>query len=337
MRYFNILRYLIILLALVCTACGTALPTVKPYKLDVQQGNVVTSKMLLQLRPGMTKSQVRFIMGTPLIQDSFHGNRWDYVYQMREGGKITEQRRVILDFENELLKGVRGDVIPAGSGQSKLDESKGQTGTRVVEPYKKPEEKGLISKLKFWEKDEAALAKEAAEKESVAKAKVEAAAVEKNMETPVVQSVAPPIEETKSILAVPVAVPTIAETAQPLLPVEASAPVAPVADTAKAEAVPVEPAPVVPPNPVQLNVAEKPLEALPVAELPPVKAPVYESPSGMIFDKNLRTYVAEEVASVAKPVAEAPRAGNKVPPKPKDLPPENEPSFFDRMLEKIGF
>jgi outer membrane protein assembly factor BamE len=139
MRYFNILRYLIILLALVCTACGTALPTVKPYKLDVQQGNVVTSKMLLQLRPGMTKSQVRFIMGTPLIQDGFHGNRWDYVYQMREGGKIIEQRRVVLDFENERLKGVRGDVIPAGSGQSKSDESKGQTGTRVVEPYKKPE------------------------------------------------------------------------------------------------------------------------------------------------------------------------------------------------------
>ncbi|MES2182255.1 MAG: outer membrane protein assembly factor BamE, partial [Pseudomonadota bacterium] len=77
------MRYSFILLAILCTACGTALPTVKPYKLDVQQGNVVTSKMLLQLRPGMTKSQVRFIMGTPLIQDSFHDKRWDYVYQLR--------------------------------------------------------------------------------------------------------------------------------------------------------------------------------------------------------------------------------------------------------------
>ncbi|MDD2934505.1 MAG: outer membrane protein assembly factor BamE [Methylotenera sp.] len=346
MRYFNILRYLIILLALVCTACGTALPTVKPYKLDVQQGNVVTSKMLLQLRPGMTKSQVRFIMGTPLIQDSFHGNRWDYVYQMREGGKITEQRRVILDFENELLKGVRGDVIPAGSDQSKLDESKGQTGTRVVEPYKKPAEKSIISKLKFWEKDEAALAKVAAEKEAAAKAKVEAAAVEKNMETPAVQNVtpsdiSPPAEEAKSILAVPVeALPIVAETAVPALLTETPAPVtapAPVVDTAKAAVTPVEAPLSVPSNSVQLNAAEKPLEALPVAELPPVSVLVYESPSGMIFDKNLRTYVAEEVVSVAKPAAEAPRAGNKVPPKPKDLPPENEPSFFDRMLEKIGF
>lgn len=333
MRYFNILRYLIILLALVCTACGTALPTVKPYKLDVQQGNVVTSKMLLQLRPGMTKSQVRFIMGTPLIQDSFHGNRWDYVYQMREGGKITEQRRVILDFENELLKGVRGDVVPAGSGPSKLDESKGQTGTRIVEPYKKPAEKGIISKLKFWEKDEVALAKEAAEKETAAKAKIEAVAVQKNMETPVAQSVTTPVEEAKSILAEPVVVPAVTEAAQLAMPVEAST----IVNTAKAEAVPLEPDPVAQSIPAQLNAAEIPLEALPVVALPLVKAPVYESPSGMIFDKNLRTYVAEEVASVTKPVAEAPRAGNKVPPKPKDLPPETEPSFFDRMLEKIGF
>jgi len=110
--------------------------------------------MLLQLRPGMTKSQVRFIMGTPLIQDSFHGNRWDYFYQMRESGKVKEQRRVILDFENELLKSVRGDVIPAGSDPTKTDESKSNTGTRVVTPTKKPEDKGLMDKLKFWEKDE---------------------------------------------------------------------------------------------------------------------------------------------------------------------------------------
>ena len=132
MRNLSILRYPVIALAILCTACGTALPTInaiKPYKLDVQQGNVVTSKMLLQLRPGMTKSQVRFIMGTPLIQDSFHGNRWDYVYQMRESGKLTEQRRVILDFENELLKTVRGDVIPKAGEQSS---EKANTGTRVV-------------------------------------------------------------------------------------------------------------------------------------------------------------------------------------------------------------
>ncbi len=274
MRYFSILRYLIVLLALVCTACGTALPTVKPYKLDVQQGNVVTSKMLLQLRPGMTKSQVRFIMGTPLIQDSFHSNRWDYVYQMREGGKITEQRRVILDFETELLKTVRGDVIPATSEKSNPDGAAAEAGPRVVEPYKKPEEKGLLRKLKFWEKDEAALAKEAAEKEASAKAKAEAA--QKKPEAPVTKNITPPTEEPKSILAIPVEVPTSAEAASPVLPSET-----------------------------------------PVAADPVVAAP--------------------KVEPVTKPVVVVPRAGNKEPPKPKELPPEGEPGFFDSMLEKIGF
>jgi outer membrane protein assembly factor BamE len=111
-----VMRHIVILLALFCASCSSALPSLKPYQMDIQQGNVVTSKMMLQLRPGMTKSQVRFIMGTPLIQDSFHSNRWDYFYQMRHEGKVIEQRRVILEFENDALVRVRGDVIPVGEG-----------------------------------------------------------------------------------------------------------------------------------------------------------------------------------------------------------------------------
>jgi outer membrane protein assembly factor BamE len=239
MRYFSTLRYLIILLALVCTACGTALPTVKPYKLDIQQGNVVTSKMLLQLRPGMTKSQVRYVMGTPLIQDSFHGNRWDYAYQMRAGGKITERRRVILDFENELLKSVRGDVIPAGSDQSKAEQSDVQTGTRVVAPYKEPQKKGLIDKLKFWEKDEATLTKEKADKEAEAKVKVDPDLVEQNPEAASTQKIVLPVkvDEPKSILAVPIELTPEPEATKPVLPIE------PIVKTAppKATSEPVQP------------------------------------------------------------------------------------------------
>jgi outer membrane protein assembly factor BamE len=151
-------HFLLLLSILLVASCGTALPTVKPYKLDIQQGNVVTSKMLLQLRPGMTKSQVRYIMGTPLIQDSFHGNRWDYFYQMREGGKVIEQRRVILDFENEVLKTVRGDVVPSAAEAAQSADK--PVGTRTVEPEAKPEEKGFFDKLKFWKKDENAPAKD---------------------------------------------------------------------------------------------------------------------------------------------------------------------------------
>ncbi len=316
------MRYIFILLALLCVSCGTALPTIKPYKLDIQQGNVVTSKMLLQLRPGMTKSQVRFIMGTPLIQDSFHSNRWDYVYQMRQGGKLIEQRRVILDFENELLKSVRGDVIPSGDEQSKAKEAQAPTGTRVVTPIKKPEEKGLLDKLKFWEKDEAELAKEAAEKEAAAKAKQEAEEAAKNAAAKQVKD-APVPEELKSILAVPVEVPAVAD--RPAL-VEPSA----VMETQSIEEVKQReagPAVVAPTQPV-------------ASEPAPVQAPAqpehYAPSSGMQFDRELQSG-AGAAGSAPEPAAAKPRAGNNVPPTPKDLPEEDDPSYFDRILEKIGF
>jgi outer membrane protein assembly factor BamE len=255
------MRRFLILLAVLCVSCGTALPTVKPYKLDVQQGNVVTSKMLLQLHPGMTKSQVRFIMGTALIQDSFHGNRWDYVYQLREAGKVIEQRRVILDFDNELLKTVRGDVIPSGSDKASAAED---IGTRVINPSGKSEAKSWISRLKFWQKDEAELAQDAV----AAKAKLDAEEAAKNAAALAKENVVPVektnVLKTKSLLVVPTDTP--------------------VAQDVKAVSVP---------------------------------------PDG-----------AKE--KVAEPEA-APRAGNKAAPKPKDLPVESEPGFFDKMLEKIGF
>ena len=304
---------------------------------------MVTSKMLLQLRPGMTKSQVRFIMGTPLIQDSFHSNRWDYVYQMREGGKLKEQRRVILDFEKELLKAVRGDVIPSGSDQSKANEAEAPTGTRVVTPIKKPEDKGVLNKLKFWEKDEAELAKEAAEKEAAAKAKLEAeeaaknAAAKKHQDTPVV-------EEPKSLLAVPIAVPAADDSpaAAPLVP-EVPTSSTPV-DAAKVESAPIEAAvPVVvpaetagEPEPAKASpVKAKPAEA-PAKLEPPAKSQAYDSSSGMQFDRKLQLEV-EGAESSPKPAVAQPRAGNKVPPAPKELPEESDPSYFDRILEQIGF
>lgn len=186
MRQFFIIL-LVGVIASFLSACGTAVPSIKPYKLEIQQGNVVTSKMLLQLRPGMTKSQVRYIMGTPLIQDSFHGNRWDYYYQMREGGKVIEQRRVILEFENELLKSVRGDVIPSDGGAA--DKADAVTGTRLVEPEAQAKEKGMWDKLKFWQKDEAELAKEA--EEAKLEAQKKAAEDAKKLETVAPVEVAP--------------------------------------------------------------------------------------------------------------------------------------------------
>ncbi len=362
MRIFSTLRYSIILLAVLCASCGTALPTIKPYKLDVQQGNVVTSKMLLQLRPGMTKSQVRFIMGTPLIQDSFHGNRWDYVYQMREKGKVTEQRRVILDFEGEALKTVRGDVIAKGS-EANADEGANNAGTRVINPAGKVEEKGVIDKLKFWKKDEAELAKEAEAARAKAEAEETAKKAAEDAKEELARQSATPIEEPQSILAVPLALPMADVPATPAMPEELPVVVTPLIESPSV----IEP--VKTPEPVVEKKLEKKSEAQPVADPVKIKAakvesaivkpkevvvkevvntelvvtePVqmisavklYESASGMKFDRNLK--LAED-SGVADTEATIPRAGNKSVPKPKDLPAESKPSFFDRMLEKIGF
>lgn len=73
------------------------------YKIDVQQGNVLTDEMLEKLRPGMTRSQVRFVLGSPLIVDPFRNNRWDYAYIQRIRGGLIEQKRLTVYFEDDRL------------------------------------------------------------------------------------------------------------------------------------------------------------------------------------------------------------------------------------------
>lgn len=87
------------------------------YKFDIPQGNVVTQEMVDQLRPGMTQSQVRFVMGTPLVTDTFHEGRWDYIYQKKSGtdGSV-ERERITLFFTEGKLTSLSGDFRP-GAGQ----------------------------------------------------------------------------------------------------------------------------------------------------------------------------------------------------------------------------
>lgn len=80
------------------------------YQIDVQQGNVITQKMLDQLRPGMSRTQVQYVMGTPLLEDTFNSNRWDYVYSMQPGGKNRKQKTVTLFFDNDQLRSIRGNL-----------------------------------------------------------------------------------------------------------------------------------------------------------------------------------------------------------------------------------
>ncbi|MGV8917724.1 MAG: outer membrane protein assembly factor BamE [Pseudomonas sp.] len=93
---------------------GCSFPGV--YKIDIQQGNVVTQDMIDQLRPGMTRRQVRFIMGNPLLTDTFHTNRWDYLYSMQPGGGERQQERMTLIFsDNDQLVSLNGDFMPGVS------------------------------------------------------------------------------------------------------------------------------------------------------------------------------------------------------------------------------
>jgi outer membrane protein assembly factor BamE len=92
-----------------------ALPSlITPYRIEIQQGNFVSQEMASQLKPGMTREQVRFVLGSPLVADMFHADRWDYVYMKQlENFKGTEQRKLSVFFVDGKLKRVEGDVAPA--------------------------------------------------------------------------------------------------------------------------------------------------------------------------------------------------------------------------------
>lgn len=112
-------------------ACSYKPSFINEYKIDIQQGNVLTQDMVAQLKPGQTRDQVRFILGSPLISDIFHKNRWDYVYHFRDGrsGK-TESRRfsVFFDDSDRLLR-VAGDVASASVAELAAPVAK----TRVID------------------------------------------------------------------------------------------------------------------------------------------------------------------------------------------------------------
>ena len=82
------------------------------YKMTVQQGNIVTEEMVDALEPGMTKRQVRYLMGTPMLTDIFHADRWDYTYTIRRGHKQMEVRRLTLHFQEDALVRIEGDMRP---------------------------------------------------------------------------------------------------------------------------------------------------------------------------------------------------------------------------------
>ena len=98
------------------------------YKIPIEQGNIVTQDMVDELKPGMSREQVEFIMGSPLIKDTFHPNRWDYLYSIEKDSQPRKQYRVSIFFENDRLKSFTGD-IPPSSVRGTAEESSDQPQT----------------------------------------------------------------------------------------------------------------------------------------------------------------------------------------------------------------
>jgi outer membrane protein assembly factor BamE len=107
------------LLIVLVAACSRVprIPGITPYKMDIQQGNYVSQEMVAQLKPGMTREQVRFLLGTPLVTDIFHSDRWDYVYWREASNGKREERRVALFFADNKLERIAGDVVSSAAGR----------------------------------------------------------------------------------------------------------------------------------------------------------------------------------------------------------------------------
>lgn len=107
--------------ALVSTLAGCAnldhtdglLGSITPYRIDIVQGNAITKEQAAVVRPGLTKLQVRDVLGTPLIADPFHASRWDYIFTLRRAGAEPQRRSVVVHFDGDVVKSVDAPELPS--------------------------------------------------------------------------------------------------------------------------------------------------------------------------------------------------------------------------------
>jgi outer membrane protein assembly factor BamE len=108
------------MLAAGCSTMSEYFPSLRSlgvYKLDINQGNYITQDQVERLRQGMTKQQVRAVLGTPLVTSAFRENRWDYVYEFRRQGVTTEHRTFTVLFDADKLARWEGDELPASAAE----------------------------------------------------------------------------------------------------------------------------------------------------------------------------------------------------------------------------
>lgn len=85
---------------------------ITPYRVEVVQGNVLTREQVALVKPGQTRAQVRDVLGSPLLTDTFHADRWDYVFTIRRQGAEPQQRKVLVLFEGDKLKSISAQDLP---------------------------------------------------------------------------------------------------------------------------------------------------------------------------------------------------------------------------------
>lgn len=113
------IRLTLLTLAMVAGLSGCGFPqgvhrdSFKPYVPDVVQGNFVSREQRQYLRPGMTRAQVRDVLGTPLVTSLFHADRWDYAFSIRRQGVAPQQFRMTLYFSNDVLSSIESDELPS--------------------------------------------------------------------------------------------------------------------------------------------------------------------------------------------------------------------------------
>lgn len=113
------LRPLGLAVAALLAGCGSLqssdnfLGFITPYRVEVVQGNVLTKEQVALVKPGQTRTQVRDILGSPLLTDVFHADRWDYVFTIRRPGAEPQQRKVTALFEGEKLKSIDAIDLPS--------------------------------------------------------------------------------------------------------------------------------------------------------------------------------------------------------------------------------
>lgn len=85
----------------------------EPYRISIPQGNYVNQQMLDQVHEGMSRDQVKLALGSPLLTDAFHPERWDYIFRFQYANGETQLRRVTISFRNDLVSAIKSDPLPA--------------------------------------------------------------------------------------------------------------------------------------------------------------------------------------------------------------------------------